>query len=390
MRLSVEQITTDAAFSALQAEWNPLLKQSANNEITLTWEWMDTWWSVFKDPSRHLFILTFREEDGHLVGIAPFQIRTVRSYPFLPAIVQIAFLPYGEAEADEICSDYLNFIISPGREAEVIAKTIDYLTNDCAGTWDEIVLDAISDDSKNLQLLREASSSHTSILYQEVNKGPSYFITLPDQWDTFLMGRSGQFRNQYRRHIKRAEKEGKLRYEHAQTPKQLEEGFCILASLHQMRWQERGEAGVFSSEKFLLFHKQFAERSLENGWVRLQSLYINTVPIAAIYNFFYNNKIYFYQSGIDEKSYKDIAPGTLMHGLCIEESIHQGIREYDFLFGTPGYKTRWTSTFRRLVKIKISSKSVNARLLRCADTIKEYLRTIYRKVKVGQQEPVAP
>ncbi len=364
MNLRVEQVITESQFESLHEEWNLLLTQSANNDITLTWEWLYTWWHVFKDDTRRLMILTVRDLEGRLVGIAPLQWITVRPYFFLPTVRQITFLAFGEAEEDEICTDYLNFIIHKGDEAEVIAKIWAYLMGDLVPAWDQIVLDRVCSDSANfLQLRAVTAGLQHQCSYQEVPKGRCYFIPLPGTWDVFMADLDNGLRSKYRRDVKRSSAKGTVVYTLAQTPSELKQGFALLKRLHQMRWAEKGSAGVFSSEKFVMFHEQFSEMAFKNGTLQLRWLQLDGMPLAVIYNFLYNHKIYFYQSGIDTQ-HKDIAPGMLMHGYCIQEAISQNIREYDFLDGEAAYKARWTKHFRDLTTVRIEFNTLKMRIIR--------------------------
>jgi len=381
MNLRVEELVTDTQFEAIREEWNDLLSQSANNEITLTWEWIHTWWGVFKDDTRRLMILAVRDENNCLVGIAPFQLRTVYPYWFLPAINQLSFLAFGEEEADEICTDYLNFIISRGCGVEVISKIWEYLTSDQADAWDEILLDAISRDSENVRHLCTVVESQSRYDYEEVVNGHCYFMKLPVSWDAFMESLDNGFRSKYRRDLKRAAAQGKLIYSLAKTPEALKEGFGLLTRLHQLRWTGKGREGVFSSRKFSLFHERFSDLALKNGYIELRSIHLNDVPLAVIYNFFYNNKIYFYQTGIDTLPYKNIAPGMLMHGHCIADAIDRNIREYDFLRGEAGYKAKWTRQFRDLKTIRISSRATKMRRIRMVKSAIGILRSVYRWCK---------
>src|SRR5438034_8066858 len=134
--LSIEKITTRAGFDQLEPVWNPLLAASESSAVTLTWEWLTTWWDVFGDE-RELYLLVVR--DGvEVIGIAPLLRRMVQHYGWLP-YRRIEFLASGEAEADEICSDYLDFIFRRGREADALEAILNYLHRPQAD-WDEMLL----------------------------------------------------------------------------------------------------------------------------------------------------------------------------------------------------------------------------------------------------------
>lgn len=376
MSLTIEQVTTDPAFKDLLREWNILLQQSENNEITLTWEWLHTWWEVFKDESRKLMILTVRDQDMQLVGIAPFQLRVVKPYPFLPPIRQLEFLASGEDEADEICTDYLNFIIRKGSEAGVILLLLNYLVKDMAHAWDELVLEGVLAGSENIQQLKDVVSKDFPVKYQEASKGPCYYISLPNSWDGFLAGLNGNLRRAYRYDLKRLSSWGKVTYGGVCNLDELKEGFSILTGLHQKRWVEKGERGAFSSEKFCLFHGKFSATALKNGWLQLRFLRLDGNPLAMLYNFQYNGKVYFYQSGIDTQTHKTVSVGILILGHCIQESISEGMMEFDFLLGDSLYKKRWTQTFRDLKTIRISRETMKVKGIRIINVSRDCIKKV--------------
>ncbi len=293
--MRIDLITEEAPFVALKDEWNVLLGQSGNNEITLTWEWLYTWWTTFKDTSRKLLILTARDMGGTLIGIAPLQIRAAKPYRLFPHINRIEFLASGEDQADEICSDYLNFIIFlPGREREVLSAMLDYLFLDLAGKWDEIGLVNMMADC---EMSRQLESLLSQSGYQKTPQEACFYISLPDTWDSFLQRSSADLRSNIRRNRKALAQEGQVDYLMAVDQTTLNQALEILIELHQKRWTEKGKPGVFLSQKFLTFHKTFLALALESCWVKLYVLRLDQTPIAAIYNFQYNHKIYFYQSG---------------------------------------------------------------------------------------------
>ncbi len=378
MTLRIERINLQTDFASLQTEWDSLLKRSSNNEITLTWDWLYTWWEIFKDDRRQLTILTVRDTENNLVGIAPLQIQIVQPYRFLPKVRQLVFLGYGEASDDAICSDYLNLIIRSGQELAVIEKLVEYIALELADQWDEIVLDLISEASENFRNLQLAIDLRFKGNALTIQKGPCLFIALPASWDTFLMERPSHFRQKYKYQLNRLSRKGTIRYHAVCTLDELSDRFHDLIDLHQKRWSEKGKAGVFQSEKFLMFHKRFSALALPKGHLQLRFLMLDTTPIAVNYNFVYNNKIYAYQSGMDIHIDKDVSPGILLEGYCVQEAISNGMQEYDFLFGERPYKKRWTSTSRDLKAIIISSRGMKMRMIRGVDFLIARLKTVYR------------
>jgi hypothetical protein len=71
--LRVELVKDEKSFLHLQGEWNNLLTNSTANNIFLTWEWISTWWKIYKE-NFELYLITVRDKEANLVGIGPFKV----------------------------------------------------------------------------------------------------------------------------------------------------------------------------------------------------------------------------------------------------------------------------------------------------------------------------
>src|SRR5262249_5080888 len=124
-------VSTDSQFDALQGEWTRLFAESGS-KIFLSWEYMRTWWAHFHDGKR-LFIITARDGDGRLVGLAPLKIsrRAYRKVPFR----QLEFIGYGP----ELAPDFLDILAAPGRRDDVL-KAVGRAICDARSAWDVLLL----------------------------------------------------------------------------------------------------------------------------------------------------------------------------------------------------------------------------------------------------------
>src|SRR3989304_8770326 len=110
----------------------------------------------------------------------------------------------------------------------------------------------------------------------------------------------------------------------------LSSDFQEFMRLHQTRWLSRNMEGAFSSAKFTLFHKNVVSSLMKSGYLDLIFLSVDGKNRAATYNIIYNNKVYFYLSGLETNNGKG-AFGLILHSYCIEEAIKSRIHEYDFM-----------------------------------------------------------
>jgi CelD/BcsL family acetyltransferase involved in cellulose biosynthesis len=372
--ISVEKVTTWRDFCQLESQWEGLLEMSASRNLMLTWDWISTWWEVF-GQDRQLNVLLVR--DGHeLIGIAPLLKRKAAHFGILP-YRRLEFLASGEDEADEICSEYLDFILRRGREREALGAILQELARD--PDWDEIILADVPGQSPNLPILAELCPKFGAEL-EVICRQLGVYLDLPGCMESFLGRLSSKLRYKVRRDRLSAAKLGAaLRV--TDGPDGFEEAFDALIRLHQRRWTSRNRPGVFSSEKFTRFHRSIAPKLLGKGHVVLLWLVVSGEPVAALYCFVYAGKMHYYQGGFVECNGIQ-SPGMLIHSFAIERAIQMGLREYDFMKGDPnGYKSRWRGQLREILRLRLARPGFRESLRRAAEALRPTRRAL--KVRFG-------
>ncbi|HKY04874.1 MAG TPA: GNAT family N-acetyltransferase, partial [Blastocatellia bacterium] len=371
--ITVNKITTRDGLEGLKPVWNSLLAESAANCVTLTWEWLTTWWDVF-GADRELNILV--ASDGReIIGIAPLLKRTVQHYGLLP-FRRLELLASGEDEADEICSDYLDFIIRNGREGETVHALLDYLFK-TDSDWDEILLTDMAAESRSLPALKklcEATGTKCEVMRDQIGT----YLSLPADWDELVGGLSQNFRRKIQKDRRTlAANGGSLQI--TDSREGFDEAFDALVRLHQQRWTSRGEPGVFASEKFTRFHRTVAPKLLDKGWLQLFIVNFGGEPVSALYAFTYNGKMYYYQGGFSEAKSALASPGTLVQSYAVETAIKMGLSEYDFLKGgESGYKTKWGGQTRSIIQIRLAQPDSKEVLYSTTTRVLDGLRSIKR------------
>jgi CelD/BcsL family acetyltransferase involved in cellulose biosynthesis len=332
----VEKVSTREGFGRLGDDWNSLLAESAANTLALTWEWLSTWWDVFGE-GRELYLLVVRD-DEQLIGIAPLSRRAIRHYGVL-SYRRLEFLASGEDEADEICSEYLDFILRRGREPEALTSLFDFL-REWEADWDELLLTNIRADSKSLALLRDICRT-SGLRCGVVRREQSSYLALEGDYELLLATLGRKFQRNLRRERRIAERSGGQLHV-IDSADGFEENFETLRRLHQACWTERDQPGVFASALFNRFHREIAPQLLHNGWLKLFIYFLAGEPVSALYSFVYERKLYYYQSGFARRAGPLASPGTLVQACAIEDAFKSGLNEFDFLKGdVEGYKSRW-------------------------------------------------
>jgi len=328
--MDVEVITNEEAWAALEGEWDALVERSASASIFLTSEWLRPWWRHLRGTGDQLYVLTAREGD-RLVGLAPLYRSRVTAYG-LGSLRRLGFI--GDASGD---SEYLDFIIEPGREADVLRAFLDYIEADQAG-WDVAELRLLPKGSPNYELLRQLAAERGYL--READDVPCSSLELPDDWEGYLKMLQPRFRTKVRSLLRRLPSEQGAMFDQCTSPDELPERLASLFELHQRRWRSEGKPGSFASEARRRFYAEMAEAFLRRGWLRFYSLRLGERFAAHEFSFERLGRVYYLQQGFDTGCGK-LSVGVALKAHVIRESIARGARQYDFLGGIAAHKEKW-------------------------------------------------
>lgn len=379
----IESAVVDCADSlaSLREPWEQLLRRSHNNEPTLSPEWLLAWWSTFGgDGGRQLRVLTVRD-GGELVGLVPLLARRYR-YRIGVAFRRLELLASGEAEADEIMSEYLGPIAARGFEGRVAEQTARALIDGRLGPWDELVCPRMSAASPMTTELGDALSA-AGLVTTLTDNGVCHHVALPGTWEAYLAALPSRHRYAVKRSLRELESytQGDWYLRTVAGTDELPEGFDILSTLHAERWRPQGHKGAFASERFSSFHRRVMPHLLERGSLQLAWLVARDQPVAAAYNLLWNDTVYFYQSGRAVTLPGKLRAGFALHALLIHRAIEDGRACYDFLAGDAQYKRQLSTNSRRLVELRAHRKrSIRDLARRLGERGLEGARRVRRKI----------
>ena len=378
--ISLRIVTAFDKLQTLEADWLELLRRSSANEPMLSTQWLLPWWRVYGvSGGRSLQFGLFYQGD-RLIGIAPMQRRTFR-HRFGLTMSRIEFLGADVDEEDGVCSEYLNLIVEQGRERDVVAAFVEALKCNYFGTWHELVLSAMDGDGSMPNLLMSALSE-AGLRTEQAETTSACYIPLPKSWEEYL-STLGKHRRYVNKTLRDFEKwaEGTANFIRADTPEQLSEGIRILHELHGQRWQGQGQPGVFASDRFRDFHEQVMQRLWQEELLDLYWLTAHDRPLAAIYNFRWDNKVYFYQSGRQVDLPNSVRVGIVLQKHCIEQAIQTGCREYDFLGGPTQYKRQLSPTSRPIIRIRATRPGTREHVRQLTETCVNLARRVRNGIR---------
>jgi CelD/BcsL family acetyltransferase involved in cellulose biosynthesis len=320
MALLVNAHQDVSGFKELADEWNALLRRSAADTIFLTLEFQRVWWRYLGEGD--LRIVAFRD-DGELIGVAPLFLTTGSAGQRVLAAV-------GGVDV----ADYLDLIVAQGREEEVYATLLDYLTWPGASDWDALDLCNVHQDSPTLAMLpalAEARGWSASVAKEDVCP----IVQLPGSWDEYLQMLNKKHRHELRRKLRRAEAYERLRWYIVGPGQDLSnevEAFLDLMAA------STSDKEAFLTPQMRSFFRELAHVMYNAGWLQLVFLEIAGQRAAAYFNFIYDNRVMVYNSGLDWQSFPALSTGIVLAAYNIRHSIQHGRAAFDFMQGDERYK----------------------------------------------------
>jgi CelD/BcsL family acetyltransferase involved in cellulose biosynthesis len=321
----------------LGGEWSRLAASSSN--VFGTWEWVSLWRRHFQRGRPILTTLISRESD--LIAVVPLHLLPGR----LIRVIRVV----GHGPGDE-----LGPVCRPADRADV-ARALRRALHDMPWEWDIFLGERFpADDAWSRELGgKQLRRSPSPTLQFEVT-----------DWEEFVRSHSRDQRRHITRFERALKREHQLSYRLANDRERLNEDLDLLYALHRARWQ--GSSTAFGLHE--KFHREFAARALELGWLRLWFMELDGTAVAAWYGFRFGGVEHAYQSG-RERSLDRQSVGSVLLVHSIREALQDGIREYRFLRGGEAYKDRFANGDRGLETLGMARGVVGAGLLGAARRI---------------------
>ncbi|MES2594140.1 MAG: GNAT family N-acetyltransferase [Verrucomicrobiota bacterium] len=368
--MTLDIITNEAAFFALETVWDPLLDSSATHSPFLAWDYVRLWWQHCGSDYQ-MRIGVVRDENAEVVGIAPFVIGADRG----DSRQHLRHLGFMNGLGD-VQGERMDILVPTGREAE-ITPLLASIISKTSGSWDVVRLNKLPEDSPNFPyLLDEMRRAGTTA--GVLNQSECRCFDLPPTWDEYEKSKTGNFRRNIRRHWVQL-------FERHQAEvvrdMDLDERVKHFFHLHSMHWPDG--VSSFLRPPGNLLHEALIKKWIPEGKVVMPFILIKGQPAGSVYAFCYKNEMLIYQLGWD-KQYASISMGNMGVRAGVMEAIERGFTMADFLPGEYRYKREWSSRARYVSDLECfhrwHPRSVAFRILRAAK----------RRLAQAQADPVKP
>ncbi len=320
--LTLEAVST---LDSVRADWARLAEQTGN--VFLTWEWADAWQRQLSSDSE-LAVGLGRDASGRVRVVLPLYLS--RRAP----VRVLRFVGAGPAdELGPVCRAQDRAVA-----AHLLRRHVGLNLGD-GGVFLGERLSATSGIGAELGAVEVATAATPVLGIQD------------DSFERYLTTRSRNFRSQARRAERRLVREHRLAYRMTESPDELERDLDVLMDLHESRWQN-GQSQAFAPPQ-AAFHRDFARRALERGWLRLWTLELDGRPAAVWYGLRFGGADHYYQAGRDP-AFSALKVGFVLLCHTIRCAFEDGMREYRFGLGGEAYKDRFTGEDPGLQTVALS------------------------------------
>jgi CelD/BcsL family acetyltransferase involved in cellulose biosynthesis len=321
--VKVEYLTSPSAFDAFAEEWDGLLTVDNPAHLFLSRDWQRVWWKHMQSGT--LAVVTVRDEANALAGVMPLFIQPAHDAGRVVHIVGC-----------EDVTDYLDFPLQPGCEEAALDAWLGFMLSDSFPGWDIIDLCNIQETSPVYAMLpRLARAWGLNVETRQQDVCP--VVTLPGDYEDYLMLLDGKQRHELRRKRKRAEAQGAGFYV-VGPERDLDEE--IDAFLELMALSAAEKADFLQEPGHRAFFHETGKLLYDRGVLNLVFLTVGGQRAAAMWQFSYGKRMMLYNSGLDAETFSYLSPGIVLLTYSIGDAIRRGFRYYDFLRGDETYKYR--------------------------------------------------
>ena len=333
----------------LRGEWDALLQEAESSSIFQTWEWVTTWYEHF-GSDRAIFVLTVRDGQGRLVGLAPFSWSRRGGGRILHLLgFKHTLTEYFDATLHpDVADSAVDAIFEAWRRREA--------------DWDLLRMPLSEDAGPFIRNVRRLAARYGYRVYSETREGLSR--PLPTSREAFHRSLKKSMKDNVNNYVNRLRREGHdERLVVVEDPAELDAALDTFFALHRDRAQADFRVhhhDEFTRPEIRGFLRTVARRLLERGKIWPCLLYVDGKPVAAQICLLHAGRIYFYFSGYDP-AWARYGVMLVLNRRCIERAIDLGCRELDMLLTTHPMKTRWGCEPRPLADLTLASPRLRSR-----------------------------
>ena len=361
MEIRIEMFCNPECLPELRDAWMDLLADAVKPLLYLSWEWISRWWHYFGKRGELCIMLAY---DGDwLVGLLPLMVQKRKKFGIEWKILTMI--------AAEFEADHLDILVRRGYE-EVVPERILRSVLEDHPTVDLFFLSSLAEDSLCAQAAKKV---HNGWIEEPGETCP--YIGLEKAWEDYAInGLDKRMVRKLRGAMQRviSDTGGTMRIWRVKNERERVRAMDALFAMHNEKWAARSEVSPFASPESQAFHHEMSARLLKCGCLRMSVLSVGGVIAAVEYNIRCRDVTYSFQKAYSS-AWKVYDPGYLLTQFAIQQSIREGMTEFDLLRGDEEYKRYWATGVRRDLNYWLPARPYGKVLW--------LLRSISRKARVS-------
>jgi CelD/BcsL family acetyltransferase involved in cellulose biosynthesis len=330
---SVDLVSDNAGFVALEGEWNDAVERAGIAHPFLRHEWLRTWWEAFgggHGQELHTFVV---RHEGRVCAIAPLMFDS--AHMFGVPVRRLCLLQNDHTpRADLIVAD----------RPDDSYRAMWLAVHESARRWDVLQLSQLPAESATRETLGRIAGGEGKQTGVWAS-GAAPYLKLCSTWKGYQGTLGSKLKRNLRNRLKRLSEFGPPALEVIADPAAIRASRDDAQRLEESGWKAIAGTAIRSDPAVRRFYRLLTERAGACPWLRLLFLSAGRRRVAAAYAAVYANRLFLLKTGYDP-AFAKCSPFKLLTCFAIEHAFEQGLCELDFLGDTEPWKLEWTSTTR--------------------------------------------
>jgi CelD/BcsL family acetyltransferase involved in cellulose biosynthesis len=236
-------------------------------------------------------------------------------------------------------ADHLDMLVRRGYERIVPEKILKYILSNPAGA-DLINLPSLDSGG----LCAQAAKAVSKRWHVEQGEVCPY-IRLEPTWEEYSKnGLDKRMGRKLRRSMQRvvSDTSGTVRAWQVKNERERVMALESMFDLHLKKWAARGQESIFEDIRLRDFHHEMSQMLLKCGCLRMFVLSVGQAIVAVEYDIRCRDVNYSFQKSFSSV-WSEYDPGYLLTQYAIQQSIEEGVSEFDLLRGNEPYKKYWAT-----------------------------------------------
>ena len=340
--LDVQVVDQTEDVPSIQAEWESLRKR-CRGSIFSSFDWGLEWLRHFDRIAQPRIVMV--EEDGELVGLAPFALMEHRSMGMRMKKLSMIGNGAGVAELYDLgimVLDQRNDVI------DAIANAMDEMR------WNVLHLNELRDDEVNRALHHRVTERWET---DEIIQIPCPRTDIPQSGDVLDVA-SSRTRRTIRKAMETLERDSRINYRTVDLPEETAEAAELYALQHMERWSEKG-GSIFSNENLSAFLRDVMRATAEEGRGMIYEVWIDGTLASQMLCLEDGDLMRAYRVGMNNR-FSEFSPGNLVAHYAMREAQMAGFVQFDFGAGPEEFKYRLGARDVPLMRIQAKRGTVKA------------------------------